>query len=227
MTTTIPHYPTWRFDNQSYKSWEKSNRKKWWTLTTSLLICSVLCWVHREKIRTSEKLENLNDLLNAVVHVTINKVAYDITAVNTSDAQVKYASDPDRIIHTSNGITHQNLLSSRTIRIRHKEVYVLPPLSYPRIVLNIQPALIISTGVVLAPQALKWTVVEEIVADAASDNIGSNTTLRQVIRTGIDGTTPFPSGTSATSTLSPSGISKTSASPPSGGLWSPRIGNIR
>ena len=147
--------------------------------------------------------------------------------MNESDAQVKSASDPDRIIHTRNGITHQNLLSSRTVRIRHKEVSVWFPMSYPMIELNIQPDLMISTGVVLAPQALNLPVVQEIFADAASNNMGTNRTLRQVIRTGIDGTTPVPSVISGTSTPSPSGISKTNASPPSGGLWSPRTGNIR
>ena len=78
------------------------------------------------------------------------------------------------------------------------------------------------------------------------NNTGKNRTSRRISRTGIDGTipvhsgisrtsTPYPSDNSGTringinknSTPDPSGISGTSAAPPAGGLWSPRIGNIR
>ena len=78
-------------------------------------------------IFVSEKLENSNKLVNTVANTRINDVRYKLNAATTSDAQVEFASDPDRITHTNNGITHQHLLSSRMIEIRHGEVSVLDP----------------------------------------------------------------------------------------------------
>ena len=99
--------------------------------------------------------------------------------------------------------------------------------------------------------------MQEVVTSVASNNTGTNRTLWQNIRAGVDGNTPVLSGTSDTSgTSSPDligisgtsisgnftpstsvisgtsidptwGISETSAIPPSGGLWSHIIGNIR
>ena len=81
---------------------------------------------------------------------------------------------------------------------------------------NNQPALYNSTGITNAPQELRSLAVQEIVADAALNNTGKNRTPRRIIRTRIDGNTPDTSG-----------ISVTSAAPPYGGLWSPRLDNIR
>ena len=52
--------------------------------------------------------------------MTINGVGNDLDGVNASDVQVQFAGDPA-------GISHQNLLSSRKIGIRNKEVPVLAP----------------------------------------------------------------------------------------------------
>ena len=45
-------------------------------------------------------------------------------------------------------------------------------------------------NIVLAPQTLKFTEVQEIVTDTSSKNIGKNKTLQRISRTGVDGTTP-------------------------------------
>ena len=129
------------------------------------------------------------------------------------------------------------------IGIWHEEVSVLHSPTNPRI-----------GAIVLAPQTTKSPVAQEIIRYASSNNTGTNRTPRRIRKTGIDGITPVHigirktstpdpsviSGTSInrTSTPDPSGISGISADPtcgisvtsvalPSGGLWSPRIGNIR
>ena len=92
-------------------------------------------------IFASEKLENLNKPTKAVVNMAINDAVYELNTATASDAQVKFASNPDAITHTSNGINHQNVLSSQMIGIRPKEVSFLPPPMDPRIGANNQPAL--------------------------------------------------------------------------------------
>ena len=104
---------------------------------------------------TSEKLENTNELVNAVANMKINDVGYELNAATASDAHVEFLINPDRNTHTNNEITQQNLLSSWMIGIRHKNVHVLPPPTDLRIGANNQPEFSISTGIVLVPQALK------------------------------------------------------------------------
>ena len=118
-------------------------------------------------IFASEKLENSNELVNAVANMTIKNFIYEINSATACDAQVKFSSDPDRINHTNNVITHQNLLSSQMIGIRHKKVSVLPPRMDPSIYAINQPDLSISTGIVLSLQMLKSPVVQEMVTDMA------------------------------------------------------------
>ena len=82
----------------------------------------------------SENLESLNKLVNAVAifeNTTINIVVYELNVATPSDAQVEFAITSDGITHASNGITRQNLLSSQMIRIRHKDIYVVPPPTNP------------------------------------------------------------------------------------------------
>ena len=106
------------------------------------------------------------------------------------------------------------LLSSPKIRICHEYISVLPPLIEPNIGAKNQSALIISIGVVQAPQALHLAVVQETVADATLDNIGTNRYPRQIIRTGVDG---------ITSALR--GICRISYHSPSSSFWSSGIAN--
>ena len=192
------------------------------------------------EVFASEKLEDLNNIVNTVAsfeNMKINDVGYELNAATVRDAQVKFLRDPDRITHTNNEITHQNLLSSWTIGIRHEEVSVFPPPTNPII------------GVIA--QAIHTpisTVVQEIFTDADLNNMETNRTPQIISSTVVDGTTPVHSGISETSTPYPSAISRTridgnsaptcgisgtsgisgaSAGPPYGSLWSPRIGNIR
>ena len=65
----------------------------------------------------SEKLESLNKIVKKFANMTINDVGYELKAVTVSDVQVKFASDPDGITHTRNGVTRQNLFSIRMIGI--------------------------------------------------------------------------------------------------------------
>ena len=95
--------------------------------------------------------------------MTINNVGYELKASTTSGAQIELASDPDGISHTNNGVDHQNLLSIRMIGIRHEKVSVLPPPKESRTEAKNQPALSISTGIVLAPQMPKLPAVQEMV----------------------------------------------------------------
>ena len=105
-------------------------------------------------IFASENLENPDDLVDAVVNMTINDVGYELNTSTASDAQVKFARDPDTITCISNVINHQKLLSSRTTGVFHKDISVFLIPMDPKIGANNQTALLISTGVVKDVQIL-------------------------------------------------------------------------
>ena len=184
----------------------------------------------RENSNTSfagEKIDNPNKLVNKVTNTKINNFGYELNTVTMSDTQVKFAIYPYGITHTNNGITHQNLCSSRIIGIRHEEVSVLPPTMDPRIGTNNKSDFSIINGIVLVPPMLNYPAVKEIITATALNNTGKNRTPRRIIRTGVGGTTPvqsrirgtytpYPSGIIGTSTPYFSGISGTSATPPCG-----------
>ena len=87
-----------------------------------------------------------NDLIGKVAKLTINDAGNDVSRVIASDVQVQFAGN-------SAGISHQNLLSGRMIRIGQDEVPVLVTLTEPIIFANNKPAMTISTGVIQTPQA--------------------------------------------------------------------------
>ena len=68
-------------------------------------------------IFASENLENPDDLVDAVVNMTINDVGYELNTATTGDTKVKLPGNSYGITHTSNKTNHQMFLSSRTIRI--------------------------------------------------------------------------------------------------------------
>ena len=107
------------------------------------------------RIFASEKLENSDDIFDAVANITINDVGYKLKISTASDTHVKFAGNPDKITHTINVDTHQKLLSIRTISICSKYISVLVPLTDNKIGVDNQPALLVSTVVVQAPQALQ------------------------------------------------------------------------
>ena len=78
------------------------------------------------------------------MNVTINYVEKYLNGANASDVKAQFAGDTD-------GISHQNLLSSWKIRIKHEEVPVLYPPMEPSIGENNQPSLIIGAVIVQAP----------------------------------------------------------------------------
>ena len=74
-------------------------------------------------IFTSEKLEKLDELVDAFKNLKINDAGYELNTATASGAQGNCTSDPDTVTHTSNGVLDQTLLSCRTIG----EVSVLHP----------------------------------------------------------------------------------------------------
>ena len=63
-------------------------------------------------IFTSEKLEKLDKLADAVKKLTINNAEYyELNTATASDAQGDLTSDPETVTHTSNGIFEQKILS--------------------------------------------------------------------------------------------------------------------
>ena len=148
-------------------------REKYWTLEKLLLIrfspASISQRENLNVIFASEKLENSDDLFNTSANTTIDDVGYDLNTETKSDAQVEFARDPSKTTHTSNGITHQKLLSSRKIRICHEDISVFPPLTDMGIGANNHTDLLISTGIMQAPHALHSMEAQEIIMDVASD----------------------------------------------------------
>ena len=92
-------------------------------------------------------------MINKVENLTINEVRNDSNRASLSELQFQY------VVNTA-GISHQNLLSSRKIEIRHKEVLVLDTPMEPSIGTKNQPDFTISNGVVQAPQELKTPVIQ-------------------------------------------------------------------
>ena len=66
-------------------------------------------------IFTSKKLEKLEYLVNAIYSLKINDAGYELSTATASGEQGDLTSNPDTVIHTSNGILYQKLLSCRTI----------------------------------------------------------------------------------------------------------------
>ena len=135
-------------------------------------MCSVSSSSQRENsnaIFASEKRDNLESLVGAVANMKINDVRYEFNTAITSEAKVEFSSDPDKSTHASNRITHKILLSSRTIDIHQKYIFVFLFLVDSKIVANNQTALLIITGVVQAPQALLSSGLQETIVEAASN----------------------------------------------------------
>ena len=69
-----------------------------------------------DAIFKSEKLDKLDELVNAINNLTINNARYELNKAIAVDAQGNLTSNPDTGTHTSNRILDQNLLSCGTIR---------------------------------------------------------------------------------------------------------------
>ena len=128
-------------------------------------------------IFASEKIENLDKLVNTVANMTINNISYELNTATPLDAQVGFAINKDKINLTSNRDNHQKLLSIRTIGICHKYIFSFMPTTDPNIGANNQSALLISTEIVQAQQALQSPAVQETTKDADENRTGPNMTL--------------------------------------------------
>ena len=53
---------------------------------------------------TSEKLDKLDKLVDAIIDMTINNAIYELSTTTASDAQGDLMNDPDTVNHTSNRI---------------------------------------------------------------------------------------------------------------------------
>ena len=72
-------------------------------------MCSLASISQRENpnaIFASDKIGNLDDLVDAVANMTTNDAGYELNISTTSDTQVEFASNLDKITHISNGDTH-------------------------------------------------------------------------------------------------------------------------
>ena len=85
--------------------------------------------------------ENLKYLINEITNLKINNVRNDSNGATEIDVQAQLADDPA-------GIYQQKLLSSRVIGIRQEEMPVLVSPKETTIVVNNQPAMTNSTGVI-------------------------------------------------------------------------------
>ena len=92
-------------------------------------------------------------MIDKFANITINDTNKYLNRMNTSDVQVQFAGNTIRK-------THQNVLSSRKIGIRHEEVPVLDPLTETIIDANNQPDFTISNVVVQSLKASKTHIME-------------------------------------------------------------------
>ena len=69
-----------------------------------------------DAIFTSEKLDKLDELANAINNLRINDAGYELNKAIVIDAQDDITSNPYTVTHTINRILYQNLLSCGTIR---------------------------------------------------------------------------------------------------------------
>ena len=64
---------------------------------------------------TSDKLEKLDNLVDAINNLTMNDAGYELNKATASDAQGNLTNSSDAVTHTSNRILDETLLSCRTI----------------------------------------------------------------------------------------------------------------
>ena len=117
-------------------------------------------------IFTSEKLDKLDELVDAIKKLTINDAEYYESNTETaSDAQGNLTRNPETVTHTSNRIFEQELLSYWTSPV------LPPPMN-----------LLIDRGVlpiILASQMLLTPATKEVLTDAASGGAWVHRTPRK------------------------------------------------
>ena len=119
----------------------------------------------------------MDKLVYAVKNLTINDAEYyESKTATASDSQGNIKRNPETASRNSNIKPKQRLLSYRTIP-------VLPLTTNLVVYQGIAP-------IILALHMFLMPATKEVVADAASGRAWIKMTLRQVSRTGVDGSTP-------------------------------------
>ena len=157
----------------------------------------------------------MKNLINEVANLTINEVENDSNGVTASDIQVQFSGNPAVI-------SHQNLLSVWAIRTRQEEFPVLVHTKEPIIGTKNELSMNNNTEVKQTPQGLKKHTMKELITDTTPYiMMNADMTPCRISRNGIDGYTPYysGSGTSAVA-ICPS------PTPPSVFIWNDSIGNI-
>ena len=128
-------------------------------------------------IFTSEKLDKLDEKVDAVKKLKINNSKYYESITGTAgDVQGDLTRNMETFTHTSNGSFEQKILS-------YRKIPVLPPPKNRGIDQGIAP-------IALAPQMLLNPAPKEVIADVASGGAWIHRTPRQVSSMGIGIITP-------------------------------------
>ena len=154
-------------------------------------------------IFTSEKLDKSDELADKLKDLTINDAQYYVSnSATANDAKGDPASDPKTVTHTSdgkgkvmdtiNGNSQQKILSNRTL-----------PVVVPTMNLRIDNRIVPIVGDF---QTLFTPATKEVVADAECSSTWVDWTPRQLILTGVDGSTPGNTGLDLRSKSSPSQV---------------------
>ena len=128
----------------------------------------------------------MDELVDTVKNLTIDDAKYYESSTTTaSDTQGDLTRNPETVTHTINGNeTGTNTSNGNSEKIlSNRDIPVLPPSMNPGIDQGIAP-------IILAPQTLFFPEIKEVVTDAASVGSWVNNTMRQVIQTVVDRSTP-------------------------------------
>ena len=141
-------------------------------------------------ICTSEKLDKLDYMADALKDLTINDTKYyESDTATASDAQGDPTRNPKTVTHTSN--ENETVTNTRNgnleLFLSNLILPIIVPTINPRIYHRIAP-------IVVAPQTLLTPAANEVAADAVSGGAWENSTPQRVRRISVDGSTPCNMG---------------------------------
>ena len=90
---------------------------EWESITDTNIITDDASISQRENLSplfTSEKLDKLYEIVNAINNLKINNYRYELNTATASDAQVDLTSSPDTVTHTIHVILDKNYLFAGT-----------------------------------------------------------------------------------------------------------------
>ena len=147
---------------------------------------------------TLDKLDKLADTLKYLI--IIDAKYYVSNSATVNDAKGDPARNPKTVTHTSDGkgnITDTINGNLQQKLLRYRTLLVVVPTMEP----NIDDRIAKILG---AYQKILTPATKEVVADVVCDGVWVNWTLRQVIQTVRDGSTPFNTGMDVRSNPDPS-----------------------